>query len=342
MNVSKLISILSNINAAEATIIANNGKLTIYSESESVKTYAEMSVDIELPKIMVNVSQLLEALKRAEGAELVLTYEDSKLTLKTDNMSFAMNVEEAEHVTIPVIPSPFYEYFETINFEGLKTAFTKVIDAASKDKARPHLNTVNVDGYKVVATDSFAMSVYDMGQAPETFKDRKFALSCDFVKHILKVGKKERTANIYLTNNLFYLRLGDTIFISRVGEPFRMDYERILKESLQADHNALITTGDLKKALKTLKPTLKQVGNYLNITLKENKTLLKAGDFNLEIVSVYNSEPCQVTLNSKYVEIFLKTAGNITNIAIKNEIAPVVLTTDDHNYNFVLMPIRAQ
>ena len=95
MNVSKLINVLSNINAAEATIIANNGKLTIYSESESVKTYAEMSVDIELPKIMVNVSQLLEALKRAEGAELVLTYEDSKLTLKTDNMSFAMNVEEA-------------------------------------------------------------------------------------------------------------------------------------------------------------------------------------------------------------------------------------------------------
>ncbi|NLE06880.1 MAG: hypothetical protein GX638_19040 [Crenarchaeota archaeon] len=193
-----------------------------------------------------------------------------------------------------------------------------------------------------MATDSFAMAVYELEQSPSAFKDKKFALNSNFVKHILKFGKKERVASIYLTDNLFYLRLGDTIFIARRGEPFRMDYERILKESLQADHNALITTGDLKKALKSLKPTLKQVGNHLNISLKENKTLLKADDFNLEIVSVYNSEPCQVTLNSGYIEVFLKTAGNITNIAVKNEIAPVVLTTDDHNYNFVLMPIRAQ
>lgn len=341
MNVSKLINVLSNINAEEAAIIANNGKLIVCSESESVKTYAEVDSEIELPKITVDVSQLLEALKRVEGADSELTYSDSKLTLKTANMQFAMNVKES-NITIPTIPGPIDEYFETINFETLKTALSKVIGAASKDKSRPHLATVNIDGHKVMATDSFAMSVYDMERVPETFKDRKFALSSDFVKHILKVGKKERTANIYLTNNLFYLRLGDTIFISRVGEPLRLDYNRILKESLQADHNALITTGDLKKALKTLKPTLKQVGNWLNISLKENKTILKAGDFNLDITSVYNSEPCQVTLNSKYVEIFLKTAGNIMNIAVKNEIAPVVLTTDDHNYNFVLMPIRAQ
>ena len=341
MNVSKLISILSAINAAEATIIANNGKLIVCSDSGGVKTYAEIDSEISLPKITVDVNQLLEALKRAEGADSVLIYADSKLTLKTDNMSFGMDVKES-NITIPIIPGPIDEYFETINFECLKTAFTKVIDAASKDKARPHLAAVHIDGHKIMATDSIAMSVYDMERVPETFKDKKFALSSDFVKHILKVGKKERTANICLTEHLFYVKLGETIFIARRSEHFRMDYERILKESLQADHNALINTDDLKKALKTLKPTLKQVDNYLNITLKENKTVLKAGDFNLEIVSVYDSEPCQVNLNSKYIEIFLKTAGNITNIAIKNDIAPIVLTTDDHNYNFILMPMRAQ
>jgi len=340
MNVSKLISILSNIGTTEATIIAKDGKLIVCSDANSVKTYAEIDSEISLPQITVDVSQLLEALKRAEGANPMLTYSDSKLTLKTDNMSLAMSVKEAEHVTIPTIPGD--DCFETINFEGLKTAFSKVIDAASKDKARPHLQMINIDGHKIMATDSFAMAVYELEQSPSAFKDKKFALNSNFVKHILKFGKKERVASIYLTDNLFYLRLGDTIFIARRGEPFRMDYERILKESLQADHNALITTGDLKKALKSLKPTLKQVGNHLNISLKENKTLLKADDFNLEIVSVYNSEPCQVTLNSGYIEVFLKTAGNITNIAVKNEIAPVVLTTDDHNYNFVLMPIRAQ
>lgn len=341
MNVSKLINVLSATNAEEATIIASKGKMIIYSRTEGFKTYAEIDSEIVLPQIMVNVSQLSEALKRAEGANLKLTYTDSKLTLKTDNMSLAMNVKEC-NVTIPIIPGPCDEYFETINFEGLKTALSKTIGAASKDKARPHLAAINIDDNKVMATDSFAMAVFTMERVPETFKDRKFALSSDFIKHILKIGRKERVANICLTDNLFYLRLGDTIFIAKRGEPFRMDYERILRDSLQADHNALITTDDLKKALKTLKPSLKQVGNYLSITLKENKTELKAGDFNLEIVSVYNSEPCHVVLNSKYIEIFLKTAGNIMNVAIKNENAPVVLTTDDHNYNFVLMPIRAQ
>lgn len=340
MNVSKLISILSNINATEATIIANDGKLTIYSELESVKTYAEVDSGIILPQIMVNVNQLLEALKRAEGAELVITHEYPKLILKTSNMHVELSVRECEQVTIPTIPCPFYEYFET-NFEGLKTAFSKTIDAASKDKERPHLAAVNIDGHKIMATDSFIMAVYELEQVPNIFKDKRFALSSDFVKHILKVGKKERTANICLTDNLFYIKLGDTIFISRVGEPFRLDYNRILKQSLEADHNALITTGDLKKALKTLKPTLKQTGNRLNFSFKENRVILKAGDFSIDIASVYNSEPCQVTLNSKHIETFLKTAGNITNIAVKNEIAPVVLTTDDHNYNFVLMSMRA-
>ena len=340
MDVSKLISILTNTNAAEATIVANDGIIKVCSDIEGVKTYAEVRADIFLPQITVNVSQFLEALKRAEGANLKLTYEDSKLTLKTDNMSFGMSVRECEQEVMPTIPGD--EYFEIINFEGLKTAFTKTIGAASKDRARPQLAAVNVDGHKIMATDSFAMSVYNMIEAPKTLKAKKFTLNSDFVKHILKVGKKERVASIYLTDNLFYIKLGDTIFISRRGEPFRMDYERILMESLQANHNALITTNDLKKALKTLKPTLKQVGNWLNISLKENKTALRAGDFNLEIVSVYNSEPCQVTLNSGYVEVFLKTAGKIMNIAVKNEIAPVVLTTDDHNYNFVLMPVRTK
>ncbi len=339
MNVSKLISVLSNVNAKEATITASNGKLIVCSESEGFKTYAEMESDISLPKIMANVSQFLEALKRAEGANPMLTYSDSKLTLKTDNMNFAMDVKES-NVTIPTIPGD--GCFETINFEGLKEAFTKTTDAASKDKARPHLAAVNIDDNKVMATDSFAMAVYTMERVPETLKDRKFALNGNFVKHILKVGKKERAANICLTDNLFYLRLGETVYIARMVEPFRVDYERILKEALQADHNALMVTDDLKKVLKTLKPTLKQVDNHLNITLKENKTVLKAGDFNVEIESVYNSEPYQVTLNSKYIEVFLKTAGSITNIAVKNEIAPVVLTTDDHNYNFVLMPMKVR
>ena len=337
MNVTKLINALSNIGTTEATIIANNGKLTVYSEADSGKTYAEIDSEIVLPQITVDVSQLLEALKRAEGAELELTYKDSKLNLRTHNMSLAMDVKES-NVTIPTIPGD--EYFEVVNFEGLKTAFSKVIGAASKDKARPHLAAVNVDGYKVMATDSFAMAVYELEQVPNIFKDRKFSLNSDLIKHILKVGKKERTANIYLTDNLFYIKLGDTIYIAGRGEPFRLDYNRILRDSLQADHNALITTDDIKKALKTLKSTLKQVGNHLDITLKENKTVLKAGDFNLEIDSVYNSEPCQVTLNSGYVEIFLKTAGKIMTIAVKNDVAPVVLTTDDHNYNFVVMPMR--
>jgi DNA polymerase III sliding clamp (beta) subunit (PCNA family) len=340
MNVSKLINVLTNINAAEAIITASKGKMIIYSRVEGFDTYAEIDSEIELPKITFNVSQLLEALKRAEGAELVVTHEHPKLILKTNNMHVELSVKEGEHVIIPIIPGD--GCFETINFEGLKTAFSKTIGAASKDKARPHLQMINIDHNKVMATDSFAMAVYELEQAPKIFKDTKFSLNSDLVKHILKVGKKDRTANICLTEHLFYIKLGETIFISRRGEPFRMDYNRILRDSLQADHNALITTDDFKKALKSLKPTLKQVDNHLDITLKENKTLLKAGDFNLEIVSVYNSEPCQVTLNSGYIEVFLKTAGKIMNIAIKNDIAPVVLTTDDHNYNFVLMPIRVQ
>ncbi|OQA77036.1 MAG: DNA polymerase III subunit beta [Tenericutes bacterium ADurb.Bin239] len=187
------------------------------------------------------------------------------------------------------------------------------------------------------------MSVCELEQVPNIFKDKKFTLSSDFVKHILKVGKKERTANICLTEHLFYVKLGETIFIAR-GEPFRMNYEPILKESLQAaNHNALMVTGDVKKALKSLKPTLKQDGNYLNFSFKENKVILKAGDFNLEIASVYNSEPCQVTLNSKYVETFLKTAGATMNMAIKNENAPVVMTTNnDENHTFVLMPMMTR
>ncbi len=340
MNVSKLIEILSNINAKEAVIASSNGTLTVYSETETIKTYSEIDSDITLPQIRVDVVQLSEALKGAVRSDLVLFYADSKLNLKTDNMSFSMDVKEDER-TIPVIPGD--DCFETIDFEGLKTAFTKVIGASSKDRARPHLNTVNVDGYKIMATDSFAMAVYAMERIPETFREAKFTLSSDFVKHILKISQKERVASIYLTDNLFYLRLGDTIFICRRGEPFRMDYERILRDSLQANHNALMVTGDVKKALKTLKPTLKQVGNWLNFSFKENKTVLKAGDFNLEVVSVYDSEPRQVTLNSKYVETFLKTAGATMNVAIKNENALVVMTTNnDENHTFVLMPIRAQ
>ena len=341
MNVSKLINALSNIGTTEATITANNGKLTVYSRAEGFKAYAEIDSDISLPQIMVNVEQLSEALKRAEGANPMLTYSDSKLTLKTDNMSFAMSVKES-NVTIPTIPGD--DCFEMINFEGLKTAFSKVIGAASKDRARPHLAAVNIDGYKIMATDSFVMSVYELEQSPNIFKDTKFSLNTDFVKHILKTGKKERTANICLTKDLFYIKLGDTIYIARRGEPFRMDYERILKESLQqANHNALITTGDVKKALKSLKPTLEQTGNWLNISLKENKIVLKADDFSIEITSVCNSEPCQVTLNSKYVETFLKTAGATMNVAVKNDIAPVVMTTNnDENHTFVLMPVRTR
>lgn len=339
MNVSKLINVLSNINAPEAVITANNGKLTIYSETETIKTYSTISADIILPQIKVDVVQLSEALKGAVGSDLVLFYADSKLSLKTDKMSFSMDVIEDEKV-IPVIPGE--ECFEAINFEGLKNALSKTIGAAAKDKMRPQLEMINFDIGKIMATDSFKMAVYNLVQAPNTLKDAKFALNGSFIKHILKAGKKEQAASIYLTDNLFYIKLGETFYIGGRGEPTRFDYNRVLNDSLQADHNALMVTGDLKKALKSLKPTLKQVGNWLNFSFNENKATLKAGDFTLEIEAVYNSEPCQVTLNSEFIETFLKTAGAFINIAVKNENAPVVLTADDNSYNFVVMPIRAQ
>jgi DNA polymerase III sliding clamp (beta) subunit (PCNA family) len=339
MNVAKLISILSNVGAPEAVITANNGKLVVCSESEGVKTYAEMESDISLPKITVDVSQLSEALKRVEGGELALTYADSKFTLKTDKMSFAMEVKEDERV-IPAIPNN--EYFEAIDFEGLKTALTKVIGAASKDRARPQLAAVNVDGYKIMTTDSFIMAVYELEQVPNIFREKRFALEGSFIKCILKAGKKEQAASIYKFNDLFYIKLGETCYIGKISES-RIEYSHILNESLRADNKAILCTNDLKNALKTLKPTLKQTGNRLNFSFEENKTTLKAGDFTLEIASVYNSEPCQVTLNSKYVEVFLKTAGATMNMAIKNENAPVVMTTNnDENHTFVLMPIRTR
>lgn len=336
MNVSKLIEILNNVNAPEAVITASNGKLTVYSETETVKTYADISADIILPQIKVDVVQLSEALKGAVGSDLVLFYADSKLSLKTDKMSFSMDVIEDERV-IPVIPGE--ECFETIDFEGLKTALTKVIGAASKDRARPQLEMVNFDSGKIVATDCAVMAVYNMAHIPNAFKDAKFALNSDFVKQILKAGKKEQAASIYLVNNSFYIKLGNTVYIGGRGELFRFDYNRILNESLQADHKAILCTEDLKRALKTLRPTLKQTGNHLNFSFRENKTVLKAGDFTLEIASAYESEPRQVTLNSKYIEVFLKTAGAFINIAVKDEKAPVVLTADDNSYNFVIMPI---
>jgi DNA polymerase III sliding clamp (beta) subunit (PCNA family) len=341
MNVSKLIEILNNVNASEAVITANNGKLTVYSETETIKTYSTISADINLPQIKVDVVQLSEALKRAEGADLVLFYADSKLSLKTSNMSVSIAVTEDERI-IPTIPGPEDEYFETINFEGLKTAFAKTIGAVGKDKLKPQFQTVNIDSSNVMATNSFVMAVYEMDQVPNTFKDTKLMLDSNFVKQILKVGKKERIARIYLNEASFYIKLGDIIFFCQRGESFRFDYKRILEGALQADHNALMVTGDLKKALKSLKPTLKQVGNRLNFSFEENKTTLRAGDFNLEIAAVYNSEPRQVTLNSEYIETFLKTAGAVTNMAVKNENAPVVLTAaDDNNYNFIVMPMRA-
>ena len=78
----------------------------------------------------------------------------------------------------------------------------------------------------------------------------------------------------------------------------------------------------------------------MNFSFRDNKTVLKAGDFTLEIASAYESEPRQVTLNSKYIEVFLKTAGATMEILVKNDVAPVVLTTGDSNYNFVVMPMR--
>lgn len=340
MNVSKLINVLSSINAAEAIITANNGKMIIFSEAEGFKSYAEVDSEISLPQVTVEVSQLLEALKGAQGADLVLFYADSKLSLKTDKMSFSMDVIEDERV-IPTIPNN--EYFEVIDFEGLKTALTKVIGATAKDKMRPQLEMVNFDGHKIMATNTFIMAVYNMVQAPNILKDARFGLNSSVVKHILKIGKKERVASIYLNELSFYIKLGDTIFICRKGDPSKFDYNRILNESLQqADHNAFIVTDDLKKALKSLKPTLKQEGNRLNFSFNENKATLKAGDFNLEITAVYNSEPRQVTLNSEYIETFLKTAGAFMNIAVKNEKAPVVLTANDNSYNFVVMPMWAQ
>lgn len=338
MNVSKLIEILNNVNAPEAVITASNGKLTVYSETETVKTYADISADIILPQIKVDVVQLSEALKGAVGSDLVLFYADSKLSLKTDKMSFSMDVIEDERV-ISVIPGE--ECFETIDFEGLKTALTKVIGMTAKDKSgRPQLEMVNFNDYKIIATDSFIMSIYELKQVPKAFKDTKFALHGSFIKHILKAGKKEQAASIYLVNNSFYIKLGNTVYIGGRGELFRFDYNRILNESLQADHKAILCTEDLKRALKTLRPTLKQTGNHLNFSFRENKTVLKAGDFTLEIASAYESEPRQVTLNSKYIEVFLKTAGATMEIMLKNDIAPVVLTTGDSNYNCVLMPIR--
>jgi len=338
MNISKLAEILSNINAKEATIVSNNGKLTVYSETGGFKTYARMESDVDFPQITVDVGQLLEALKRARPMESELTCTDSKLTLKAPNMHFEMDVKLGDSMTVLIIPND--DCFETIEFEELKTAFTKVIGAVAKEKSnQPQLEIVNIDGNRVIATDSHVMSVYDMEQTPNTFKDARFALSSSFIKHLIKVGKKERTANICLTEDVFYIKLGETLYIGRRDYHSRCNFDFVIKESLHADYKALVNTDDFKRALKTLKPTLKQCQHYLNISFNDNNTLLRAGDFTIEIASVNDPIPCQVTLNANYVDVFLKIANAVTNIFIKSTNSPVVMTTDDDNHKFIVMPI---
>ena len=339
--------ILSNVlikaSGSEVSLLSTNMEV-------GVNTFFEASV-IEEGSITVNAKNLYDIVKELPEGIVELNLENNYL--KIECLKTKYNIPTLPATDYPEVPSPSKKGEININCSVIKKLIDKVVICSSNDETKYHLNSVYIDkgekenNVRFVATDGHRLAVAEdeLFNFDNLGSSKGILLPKKGIHELRKLLDENEEISILLESNyLFAMSKNTSIFIKEMD----LDYPDYIRVIPQNNNKSVVLEKD------TFLKSLKRVSLVTNI--KTNKTVLMSLSENSLVLSSrspdygeafeemeieYSEKALDIRFNSKYlIDIFTTNNDNFININFNDSLTPIMITPENKNCIYVIMPMR--
>lgn len=291
----------------------------------------------QLAEIISNLSTREVSLK-IEKELLVIYSEGFKATLATSGVS------EFPAVTV-VAPEGGY----ILSFDSLSKALKRVLFAVGVDEARPIFTGVLFSSLagklRLVATDGFRLSKFEMGSLGEGVEDFSFVVPRKILGEIGRFAADNVTFKYSQEEKTIIFGLGEVVVTSRVIEGNYPNFEKIIPKNHECSVN--VSLDDLSRIVKMAQVFARQSSGKLTLAIGESTIKVGAestglGETLSEVSAKVEGDPFEMYLNGKYLEDCLAviTSESVDLKGVDANSALQVYDPSESNFLHLVMPLK--
>lgn len=271
-----------------------------------------------------------------EGTDVQLSGGRSQFTLRT--------MPPDEYPQLPEVG----ETGVTIDADAFLQALRQVVRAASSDDARPILTGVLMaaegDGLRVVATDSYRLSVRDLAGTNPLGEASSILVPSRALNELGRLAQQASQLELYLGARDASFKVGDTRLTTRLIEGEFPNYRGLIPSN---QPNALVVDrASLLEAIRRVR-LLAQESTPIRLSMTSEGLELVAmtqdvGQAREWLDATYEGTDLTVAFNADYLFDGVDVApGDTVRLESVDALKPAVLRSPEHpEFLYLLMPVR--
>ena len=307
-----------------------------------------MEIDEE-GSIIIQGKYILDIIRKISTDKINLeVFDDSKLTITTDNSEYNLNgINKKEYPNINLEES---KNFIKIDGEEFKNMISQTAFAVSSDESRPQLTGINFkitgDELECNATDSYRLARKVLKLKENATESYNIIIPGKNIVEFSKIINDEEV-ELHIFNNKVLFKTENLLFQSRLINGSYPNTANLLPNESML--KIVVNINDLYNVIDRVSTlTSDKEKNIVTLETEEETLIMRSS--NVEIgrieekmpIKKENNEEIKISFSAKYMMDALKSlTGLEATISFVGEISPIIIKDkDDERITQLVLPIR--
>lgn len=307
-----------------------------------------MEIDEE-GSIIIQGKYILDIIRKISTDKINLeVFDDSKLTITTDNSEYNLNgINKKEYPNINLEES---KNFIKIDGEEFKNMISQTAFAVSSDESRPQLTGINFkitgDELECNATDSYRLARKVLKLKEDVNESYNIIIPGKNIVEFSKIINDEEV-ELHIFNNKILFKIENLLFQSRLINGSYPNTANLLPNESML--KIIVNINDLYNVIDRVSTlTSDKEKNIVTLETEEDTLIMRSS--NVEIgrieekmpIKKENNEEIKISFSAKYMMDALKSlTGLEATISFVGEISPIIIKDkDDERITQLVLPIR--
>ena len=286
-----------------------------------------------------------DIVKAVPSGKIEVKIDGDEAQITAGRSEFSLRVIPADE--FPRVAEPPESALE-LDAAAFRDSLKQVVPAASSDDSRPILTGVLMaaeeDGLRLVATDSYRLSVRDLPGTSVLSGDESVLVPSRSLSELSKVLDGDDTLTLRLGERDATFEIGSVRVSTRLIEGDFPNYRGLIPSS--QPNNLIVNRAELLEAVRRVR-LLAQEATPIRMIMKSSGLELVAvtqdvGQAHEAIDAKYTGEELTVAFNPEYLLNGLEvTTGDEVSLETVDALKPAVLrSVDNPEFLYLLMPVR--
>lgn len=292
--------------------------------------------------------------------ELINSLSEDTITLQTKDATLEVISKKTKSVFPITAKEDFPKLYEEkgekiaeLADEAIQKDFSSVVFASSTDTTRPALSGVLVrkeaEGFLLVATDGFRLSLKHYKVVGEASEDTSFIVPARVFKELLAIKEEDGSINMHVSQGSKQILFdhGETTLVGRLIEAEFPNFERIIPSDFSV--SVEFDKEEMQKAVKICSIFARDAANIIKFALEKDHIIVSSqsasvGENTVKVDAKLSGEPNEIAFNARYlIDVFTNLEAKDVVFEMTGPLNPGVFKIKgDNSYLHLIMPIRVQ